>query len=134
MSLVSNQCSSIKIPCKSIKIPNNSENLIANIEIAIFAYLQTKIQTELQEVEISGKPTLPAPRVLLRARRLEPCRDQVLRIPGAGTENQEHGFLHTGYLSCVAQPPGRKKNYQDFNFQKKNEFLQQTLYLCNPMS
>ena len=113
MSLVSNQCSSIKIPCKSIKIPNNSENLIANIEIAnieiaSFAYFHTKIQTELQEVEISGKPTLPAPRVLLRARRLEPCRDQVLRIPGAGTENQEHGFLHTGYLSCVAQPPGRK--------------------------
>ena len=91
MSLVSNQCSSIKIPCKSIKIPNNSENLIANIEIAnieiaSFAYFQTKIQTELQEVEISGKPTLPALRVLLRARRLEPCRDQVLRIPGAGTE------------------------------------------------
>ena len=67
-----------------------------------------RYKTKLQEVEISGKPTLPALRVLLRARRLEPCRDQVLRIPGAGTENQEHGFLHTGYLSCVAQPPGRK--------------------------
>ena len=67
-----------------------------------------RYKTKLQEVEISGKPTLPVLRVLLRARRLEPCRDQVLRIPGAGTENQEHGFLHTGYLSCVAQPPGRK--------------------------
>ena len=56
MSLVSNQCSSIKIPCKSIKIPNNSENLIANIEIAnieianieiaSFAYFQTKIKNK----------------------------------------------------------------------------------------
>ena len=51
------------------------------------------------------KPTLPVLRVLLRVRRLEPCRDQVQRIPGAGTENQEHGFLHTGYSNCVAQPP-----------------------------